>query len=146
MEDEALAARLQALRPTIEAILTASGCAGASIGMARAGKVVHVEGFGFRDVECKLAPDEHTIYYLASLSKTFTASMVGKLVEKGKLEWTTPVSKILPRSRHWDSTVREEANIVDYLSHRSGLVPKNEIWGLEMGQAALRRGCGDGGK
>lgn len=49
------------------------------------------------------------------------------------------MSKILPRSRHWDSAVREEANMVDYLSHRSGLAPKNEIWGLEMGQAALTR-------
>lgn len=53
MEDKALAARLKALRPNIEAILTASGCAGASIGIARAGKVVHVEGFGYRDVERK---------------------------------------------------------------------------------------------
>ena len=139
MEDEVLAARLKALSPTIEEIRKASGCPGASIGIVRAGKVVHVEGFGYRDVKRELAPDEFTIYYLASLSKTFTASMVAKLVEKGKLEWTTPVSKILPRSRHWDSTVREEANVVDYLSHRSGLAPKNNIWNQEFAQASLRR-------
>ena len=63
MEEEALAARLKALSPAIEEIRKASGCPAASIGIARAGEVVHVEGFGYRDVERKLAPDEFTIYY-----------------------------------------------------------------------------------
>ena len=98
MEEEILAARLKALRPPIEAIRKTSGCPGASIGIARAGKVVQVEGFGYRDVERKLASDKFTIYYLASLSKTFTASMVGKLVEKGETVMDeTPVSEILPQ-------------------------------------------------
>ena len=139
MEEEVLAARLKAVRPLIEAVCKASGCPGASIGIARAGKVVHVEGFGYRDVERKSTPDELTIYYLASLSKTFTASMVGKLVEKGKLAWTTPVSEILPAAQHWDPAVRDEANVVDYLSHRSGLAPKNDIWYQDFAQASLRR-------
>ncbi|KAL8791715.1 MAG: hypothetical protein Q9195_005722 [Heterodermia aff. obscurata] len=139
MDEEALAARLKALNPTIEAIRKASGCPGASIGIARAGKVIHVEGFGYRDVERKLAPDEHTIYLLASLSKTFTASVIGKLVERGKLEWTTPVSQILPQAQHWDPVVREEANMVDYLSHRTGLAPKNNTWYEDFAQASLRR-------
>ena len=139
MEAEALAARLKALSPTIEAIRTVSSCPGASIGIARAGEVVHVEGFGYRDVERQLRPDEHTIYHLASLSKTFTASMIANLVERGKLDRTTPVSEIVPRCQHWDSTVRKGANIVDYLSHRTGLAPKNEIWYQELGRASLRR-------
>lgn len=101
--------------------------------------VIHVQGFGYRDVDRKLPPDDNTIYYLACLSKNFPASMVAKLVEKGRLDWTTPVSKIVSRSRHWDATIREEANIVDYLSHRTGLASKNNIWNQEFAQASLRR-------
>ncbi|KAL8838630.1 MAG: hypothetical protein Q9170_002076 [Blastenia crenularia] len=139
MKEGALATRLKALSSTIEEICKVSGCPGVSIGVIRGKTVVHVQGFGYRDVERKLPPDEHTIYYLASLSKTFTASMVANLVEKGRLSWTTPISQIVPKSRHWDATIREEANIVDYLSHRTGLAPKNNIWNQEFAQASLRR-------
>ena len=63
--------------------------------------------------------------------------MIAQLVEQGKLEWSTPVSYILPEFHHPDEKM-QEATIVDFLSHRSGLAPKNFIWNQEFGQAALK--------
>ncbi|XXH02014.1 hypothetical protein Hte_008379 [Hypoxylon texense] len=136
---ELLQARLRALSPTISEIVKLSGAPGASIGILHHGEVIHTEGFGFCNIEKRLVPDQDTIYYLASLSKSFTATMIAMLVERGKLGWDTPVSTILPRFQHWDETVQRKASVVDFLAHRSGLAPKNHIWSTEYGQAAMSR-------
>ncbi|OAK99981.1 beta-lactamase/transpeptidase-like protein [Phaeosphaeriaceae sp. SRC1lsM3a] len=133
---ERLLSRLRALSPVISEIVKSSGAPGASIGVLHQGEVIHTEGFGFYD-EKHETPDENTIYYLASLSKTFTASAVATLVEWGKLEWTTPISSVLPEFQHWDSNVQANATIVDFLAHRSGLAPKNNIWNAEFGQSTM---------
>ncbi|WP_394222333.1 serine hydrolase domain-containing protein [Alteromonas gracilis] len=39
---------------------------------------------------------ENTVFRLASVSKTFTALLFAKLVEKNQLQWETPISALLP--------------------------------------------------
>lgn len=124
---EELVKRLHALALTINDIMRLSGCPGASIEITHQRKVIFKEGYSFRDVKNKLKPDEHTIYYLASLSKSFTAALIGMLVEDKKLKWTDPVMPLLPRATHWDAVIREQSTIVDWMSHRTGLAPKNLI-------------------
>lgn len=136
---EPLVSRLKALSPTINELVKVSGAPGASIGILHDGKVIHTEGFGFYDIKNQLVPDENTIYYLASLSKSLTATMIAILVEQGKLEWSTPISAILPHFKHWDETVQQKASVVDFLAHKSGLAPKNNVWSGEFGQASMSR-------
>ncbi|CZT02808.1 hypothetical protein WAI453_012103 [Rhynchosporium graminicola] len=114
---EVLLARLRILALTISEILNVSGAPGASIGILHHGQVIHTEGFGFRVVAKQLVPDEKTICYLASLSKTFTATMIAIFVERGKIDWTTPVSEVLPAFQHWDPMIQSKANVADFLSH-----------------------------
>ena len=134
-----VAHRLVLLGPTIVEICKLSGTPGVSVGVLHHNEVIHIENFGFRDVEAKLAPDQDTLYFIASLSKAFTAAGIGILVEEQKLKWETPVSSILPEFDHPDKAVREEAGIVDFLSHRSGLASKNQMWYLEFGRPSLPR-------
>ncbi|KAI1156407.1 beta-lactamase/transpeptidase-like protein [Nemania diffusa] len=136
---ESLASRIRALSPIVNDIVKVSGAPGVSIGILHQGDIIHTEGFGFRDVAKQLAPDENTIYYLASLSKSFTATMVAMLVERGKMEWDTPVSNILPHFKHWDESVQKNSSVIDFLAHRSGLAPKNNIWNIEFGQTTMDR-------
>lgn len=126
-EMEELVHRFKALTPSISEICRISGYPGVSIGVLHQKQVIFKQGYGYRDLDRKSVPDEHTIYYLASLSKSFTASLVGVRVEQGKMEWSTPVTKILPKHHHWNATIRDEATIVDWMSHRTGLAPKNAI-------------------
>ncbi|HWO01612.1 MAG TPA: serine hydrolase domain-containing protein [Blastocatellia bacterium] len=56
-------------------------------------KVVWVKGFGYADVENKIAATEHTSYHLASLTKTFASTILMKLVQDGKVNLDDPVSK-----------------------------------------------------
>ncbi|KPM41171.1 hypothetical protein AK830_g5397 [Neonectria ditissima] len=113
----------QGPEPAIQQICTICGVAGVSIGVAQRGDVLYKQSFGFRDVESGLKGDDDTIYYLGSMTKGFTAEAVGILVEQGKLKWTTPVKDVLPEFQPDDTTIRNQFNMVDLLSHRTGLEP-----------------------
>jgi CubicO group peptidase (beta-lactamase class C family) len=56
---------------------------GLSIAVVRGGEVVYARGFGFRDVERGLAATPRTVYGIGSVTKSFTAIAVLKLVEEG---------------------------------------------------------------
>jgi CubicO group peptidase (beta-lactamase class C family) len=96
---EELVCRLKSLTPAINEICRLSGCPGVSVGIMHQKQIIFKQGYGYRDVKRKLPPDEHTIYYLASLSKSFTAALIGILVEQGKMAWDMPIKKNLTQ-RH----------------------------------------------
>ena len=88
---------------------------------------VHFAGFGYRDVANKVAPDENTIYHIASLSKSLTAAAIGILVHEKIVAWDQKISELLPSCSHADATVRTESTVLDFLSHRTGLATKNAL-------------------
>ncbi|KAF2667592.1 beta-lactamase/transpeptidase-like protein [Microthyrium microscopicum] len=134
---ELLLERLQSLTPTIKEICRISGTPGISLGVLHHGEVIYTNNFGFRNVATKTPPDEDTLYYIASMSKAYTAAGIAILVEQKKLKWETPVSNILPDFLHPDASIRENASMVDFLSHRSGLASANAMWFTEFGHLAL---------
>jgi CubicO group peptidase (beta-lactamase class C family) len=69
---------------------------GLSIAVVRGGEVVYARGFGFRDVERGLAATPRTVYGVGSVTKSFTAIAVLKLVEEGRLSLDDEVSKYVP--------------------------------------------------
>ncbi|MCJ1398273.1 hypothetical protein MMC11_001470 [Xylographa trunciseda] len=73
---------------------------GASIGVLHEDKVIYKHNYGYRDVEAQIAPDDRTIFHIASLSKSFTAAGIGILVEEAKMSWNTPIREILPDFKH----------------------------------------------
>lgn len=136
-----IVSRLQALKPLVEYICAVSGVAGVSVGVIHEARVIFTDNFGFRDVNNELPPDQDTIYYLASLSKSFTATGIANLVRtNSKIDWDTPVAKAWSPLTHEDPEIREKATIVDFLSHRTGLAPKNHIWSQEFARFTLERG------
>ncbi|KAJ9650775.1 hypothetical protein H2198_009930 [Neophaeococcomyces mojaviensis] len=136
-----LVPRLHALRPLVEKICKVSGATGVSIGIIHEAQVVLTDNFGFRDVNDKIRPDQDTVYYLASLSKSFTAAGIAHLINRTpEINWETPVSHAYQPLSHKDPEIRQHATVLDFLSHRTGLAPKNHIWSQEYGHFTLRRG------
>lgn len=127
MELEAIAARLIAARPAIQQILAAAGTVGLSYGVVHGGEVVHVDNFGFRDYEQKLPINEETMMPICSMTKGLFSSVLGLLVENGKLKWDTRVSDILPEFAPHSQALKERATLVDFLSMRSGIEGYN-VW------------------
>ena len=124
----AITDRVSKLEPVIERICAIAGTPGISIGVSYGGEAIHRFSRGLRDVEASQPSDGNTIFPLGTLAKSFTASAIGMLVHQGKLKWDTPIRDIFPEFHSISSTVEENLNIVDLLSHRSGLARSNYWW------------------
>jgi CubicO group peptidase (beta-lactamase class C family) len=81
------------------------------------GEVVHTRGFGYKDVSAALPPTEHTLYGVGSITKSFVALSIAKLVEAGKMDFHDPVTKFLPLKQKAFRGVE----IHHLLSHTSGI-------------------------
>lgn len=95
--------------------------AGMAIAVVKDNTVVHMKGYGVTSIETKEKVDENTLFSIASNSKAFTTMALAMLVEEGKIKWTDKVVDIIPEFKMYDSYVTENFNILDLLTHRSGL-------------------------
>lgn len=94
---------------------------GMAIAVVKDGQVLHLAGFGERDLATGALVDSDTYFRLASVTKAFTAASVAILVDEGKLSWDDKVVQYLPQFRLQDPWVTAEFTIRDLLSQRSGL-------------------------
>ena len=89
---------------------------GVAVLVGQNGKVLFEKGYGMADVEHKLAVSPHTKFRIGSITKQFTAAMILKLQEEGKLSVTDKLSKYLP-----DFPRGGEVTLVQLLTHTSGI-------------------------
>ncbi len=64
---------------------------GFSVGVVHKGDLKWHQGFGVKDLESGEIPDENTVYHVASITKTFGALVMMKLVEEGKIKLSDPL-------------------------------------------------------
>src|SRR5271169_6676869 len=69
---------------------------GLSIAVVENGEYEWAAGFGLADVENNAPASEHTLFRLASISKSLTATAAMQLVERGQLDLDAPVQKYCP--------------------------------------------------
>lgn len=84
--------------------------------VARQGKVLLEKGYGIKNYKDSSLNDAHTVFEIASITKTFTSAMILKLVELKKLSLTDKVNKFYPGYPHGDSITVEHL-----LTHTSGI-------------------------
>ena len=87
--------------------------------IARDGKPVFAQGYGYADREKKIPNTPETPFLLGSMNKLFTGLAIGQLVEQGKLSYDDPLSKFLPDFPDPESA--KKIQIRHLLSHTSGL-------------------------
>jgi CubicO group peptidase (beta-lactamase class C family) len=92
---------------------------GVAIGMLRAG-AVEVEAFGVTSVEHPLPVDGDTLFQIASVTKTMTATVIMRLVERGKLDLDAPVRRYIPAFRLRDPAAQERATVRHLVTHTGG--------------------------
>ncbi len=86
---------LEPLDRAIVAIMDRHGIPGASLAVAKKGKLVYAKGFGWANVQKGQPVQPKTIFGLASLSKPLTALAILWLIEHGMLGLDDRVSDIL---------------------------------------------------
>lgn len=81
----------------VQPYISLQATVGLSIGILKDGKIIFY-GYGETARGNKQIPDEHTIFEIGSLSKTFTSILLADAVNAGKVKLDDPVNKYLPDS------------------------------------------------
>src|SRR6478609_891225 len=87
----ALAAdQFESVRAFIRRQMVETSAPSLAVAVARDGKIIWEEGFGWADREKRIAATEHTLYSLASISKPITATGLMVLRQRGLLDLDRP--------------------------------------------------------
>ena len=104
----------------IEGRMAARGFPGTAVAVLRGGEITHLAGYGTGDEAGRaVAPD--TPFILGSVSKPFTAVVVGQLVEEGVLSWDEPVWPYLSHLVDTPPEGFEAVTVEQLLTHTGGL-------------------------
>jgi CubicO group peptidase (beta-lactamase class C family) len=113
--------RLSGLDTEIENVLKAYNAAGLSIAIVENNKTIYSKGFGFRDLENKLPVTSNTIFPIGSITKSFTASLLGILENQNQLSLKDKPSLYIPKIQFYNDKMDNLITIEDLLSHKSGI-------------------------
>lgn len=94
---------------------------GMSVAVIQNGEIVLAGGYGIKENGKKDKVNEHSLYAIASNSKAFTATLIGMLVDEGKLSWDDKVIDYVPYFKLSEPWLTGQVKIKDLLSHRVGL-------------------------
>ncbi|HZU03699.1 MAG TPA: serine hydrolase [Ktedonobacteraceae bacterium] len=101
---------------------------GLAIAIVKDGKIILSQGFGKRNIAQDLEVTPNTLFPIGSCTKAFTTTIMGMLVDEGKLDWDTPVKQYLPTFKMYDPYVTERMTPRDLVTHRSGLPRHDLMW------------------
>jgi CubicO group peptidase (beta-lactamase class C family) len=101
---------------------------GMAIAVVRNDSVLVAKGYGVKELGRPGLVDENTVFDVASLTKSFTATAVAMLVDEGRMRWDDPVVQHLPDLVLSDPYLTRNATVRDFLSHRTGLFASNMLW------------------
>ena len=132
-----VATRLKRLSDRIEEGVKNNELPGAVVLIARNGKLVMFDSFGFRDKDAKAPMTNDTIFRIASMTKPIVSVAAIMLMDEGKLTLADPVSRHIPafadtkvavEKKNGDGTVEyvqepqtRPMTVQDLLRHTSGL-------------------------
>ena len=119
--DDAVTGALAQLSDLIADDLAETGVPGLAVAVVHGGEIVYAEGFGVKTVGEGDPVDPETVFQIASVSKSLSATAVSAAIGQGALTWETPVSDLLPGFALSDPYVTEHATVGDFFSHRTGL-------------------------
>lgn len=122
------AAKLAGMDDFINGALKSWQVPGLSLAVIADGKVVWAKGFGQRNIEKNLPMTADTLLPIGSITKSFTALLMGMLVDEGKLEWDKPVRTYVPEFRAADEMLTARLTPRDLVTHRTGLPRHDLVW------------------
>lgn len=109
-----------------EALMEKSGLPGMAVAVVHGGETVYAKGFGVKDNrkpadDAANEVDADTVFQLASVSKSLSATVVAHQVGVKAVTWDTPIVEKLPWFALSNPDVTRMVTVGDMLSHRSGL-------------------------
>ena len=94
---------------------------GMAMAIVKDGQVLSARGYGVTDARRPEPVDAHTVFRLASLSKSFAGTVTGMLVNDGVLRWDSHLTDYVPSFEMSRPGAAQSITVADILSHRLGL-------------------------
>lgn len=108
----------------VEATAIKFGIPGVAVGVWADSQEIYA-CHGVTSIENPLPVDKDTLFVLGSITKTYTATALMRLVADGLVELDAPVRRYVPELRLADEKTSAEITVLNLLNHTSGL-----DWGL----------------
>ncbi len=105
--------------PFITEAMERLGVPGAAVGIFYNGQE-YTAGFGVTNLNHTLPVDSETLFLIASISKTFTATTAMRLVDQGLIDLDTPIKTYLPELKLKDPEATEKATLRHVFTHHGG--------------------------
>ncbi len=109
------------LPDVIADIMTRSGVPGVAVAVVQQGETLFMEGYGIRKVGTAEQVTPQTVFQIASVSKSISATVAAIAISRGDVSWDDPVSLYLEDFTLSDPYIARHATIGDFFAHRSGL-------------------------
>lgn len=93
---------------------------GVSVGVWASGRE-HYACHGVTSIENPLPVDQNTLFCLGSISKTYTATALMRLVADGRVELSAPVRRYVPNLALADQQAATQITVLNLLNHTAGL-------------------------
>lgn len=122
---------------TINAEIAQHNIAGGVALIAKNGKIVHHQAYGFSNIEAKKRMEENTIFRVASQTKAIVSVAVLQLVERGQIRLDDPIEMYFPEFSSQKVFVKTSDSLVlvdrvrsitirDLLTHQAGISSADE--------------------
>jgi len=122
---------------TINAEIALQNIAGGVALIAKNGKIVHHQAYGFSNIESKMKMQENAIFRVASQTKAIVSVAVLQLVEQGKISLEDPIEMYFPEFSSQKVFVKTADSLVlvdrarsitirDLLTHQAGISSADE--------------------
>lgn len=103
----------------VRARMKDTGTPGVAVGVWHKGRA-YASGFGVTSLEAPDPVDEHTLFQIGSTGKTYTATAIMLLVERGDVELDVPVRRYLRDLKLKDADVTKKVTLRHLLTHTGG--------------------------
>jgi CubicO group peptidase (beta-lactamase class C family) len=113
-----------ALSEFVEATATRFGIPGVAVGVWADGREAYA-CHGVTSVDNPLPVDPDTLFVLGSVTKTYTATALMRLVTDGRVELEAPVRRYVPELQLTDEHAAAQVTVLQLLNHTAGL-----DWGI----------------
>lgn len=112
--------RTDSLDNYIEKYLSIFNLPGMAIGIVKDGSIFYQKGYGIKSISTKSAVDIHTLYPIASVTKTFTGILLSAIASENGFSMNEPINKFVPAFQPQFEPYKSAISLADVLSHRSG--------------------------
>jgi CubicO group peptidase (beta-lactamase class C family) len=119
---------LERLEGLLAPVLRTARIPGAAVAVVADGRTVYARGFGYRDLTRRTPVMPATLYPIASTTKAINATLLGMLVEEGRLEWDACVQRYLPGFRLSDTAISPRVTLRDLVTMQTGLPRHDWLW------------------